>query len=72
LSEQKKVVKIYFKTNMTEIPKTCMKYGNKGQSCHLYWACRACEEKVPTDCRPSWCPLRTSTEIAEAKEKEDE
>jgi len=22
--------------------------------------------------RPSWCPLRTSTEIAEAKEKEDE
>lgn len=50
-------MKIYVETEMTEMPKNCMKYGNKGQRCFNYQACRASHEHVDLPKRPEWCPL---------------
>jgi hypothetical protein len=62
-------MKIYFETDMTEIPKNCMQYQNKGQCCYIYWSCKANREKVNLSHRPDWCPLRTEAEIK--KEEKD-
>lgn len=59
-------MKIYIETEMTEMPKNCLKYGSNGQCCFNYYSCRAHNEKVSLKSRPAWCPLRTEQQIKEA------
>jgi hypothetical protein len=64
-------VKIYIETEMTELPiicKKCKRFQDKGVGyCTgiMDWT------NYFNETRPSWCPLRTETEIAEQYGKEE-